>query len=137
MERYLKKKLFLIFIVALICLAVGANAESFNREVLEKAGLNIEEVHVKIPGLGNNYHFIWVSDLHIVIDNEEIAEDQHEFVASRQTSWAIRSEGKQAGDYWVEELAETINASHPDAILFGGDMLDLCSEATISKLKKD
>lgn len=130
------KRRVLICIVTLICMiAISVSAEgSFDRSELE--GLNIEEVHVNIPGLEKAYHFIWVSDLHIVIDNEEIAEENHEIVAGRQISWAIRPDGKQAGDWWVEEFAEQINSASPDAILFGGDMLDLCSEATTSKLKE-
>ena len=130
------KRRVLICVVTLICmLTVSVCSEgSFDRSKLE--GLNIEEVHIQIPGLTKTYHFLWVSDLHIVIDNEEIAEENHETVAGRQTSWAISPDGKQAGDWWVESLAETINSASPDAILFGGDMLDLCSEATITKLKE-
>ena len=130
------KRRVLICIVTLICmLTMSVSAEgSFDRNKLE--GLNIEEVHIHIPGLTQTYHFLWVSDLHIVIDNEEIAEENHETVAGRQTSWAIRPDGKQAVDWWAEELAEQINSASPDAILFGGDMLDLCSEATVEKLKE-
>ncbi len=36
----------------------------------------------------------------------------------------------------MERFAETINSSNPDAIFFGGDMVDFCSEATITKLKE-
>ena len=129
------KRRVLFCIITMICMTVASvSAEgSFDRSKLD--GLNIEEVHVSIPELDHTYHFIWVSDLHIVIDNEEIAEDQHEFVKGRQTSWAIRPDGKEAGDFWTEELAEQINSANPDAILLGGDMLDLCSEATVAKLK--
>ena len=131
------KRLIWICIAALLLLLpIFSLGESFNRDVLEEEGLNIEEVHVSVSGLKNTYYFIWVSDLHIVIDNDEIADDQHDFVKSRQQSWAIRSDGKQAGDWWVESLAEVINSSHPDAILFGGDMLDLCSEATVNKFRE-
>ena len=119
-----------------IFVVVGAGAEGFDKNVLIDAGLNIEEVHVSIPGLTKTYHFLWVSDLHIVIDNEEITEENHEVVTGRQISWAVRPDGTQAGDYWVNELAEVINAFFPDAILFGGDMIDLCSEATVEKLKE-
>ena len=92
------KRRVLICVVTLICIiAISVSAEgSFDRSKLD--GLNIEEVHVSIPGLEKTYHFLWISDLHIVIDNEEIAEDQHEFVAGRQTSWAIRADGTQVGD---------------------------------------
>ena len=126
----------MVLVLVTMFAVVGASAEGFDKDVLVDAGLNIEEVHVSIPGLTNTHHFLWVSDLHIVIDNEEIAEENHEVVAGRQTSWAIRPDGTQAGDYWVNELAEVINASSPDAILFGGDMIDLCSEATVEKLKE-
>ena len=53
-------------------LATSVSTEdSFDRSKLE--GLSIEEVHVNIPGLEHTYHFLCGSDLHIVIDNEEIA----------------------------------------------------------------
>ena len=127
-------KKLLVAMIVMMLLVTAACADGFNPEALE--GLNVEEVHVSIPGCEKTYHIIWVSDLHIVIDNEEIAEEQHEFVKGRQTAWAIRPDGKEAGDFWVEELAEQINTANPDAILFGGDMLDLCSEATVAKLKE-
>ena len=127
-------KRLLVALIVMMLLAIVAFADNFNPNALQ--GLNIEEVHISIPGCEKTYHFIWVSDLHIVINNEEIADEQHEFVKGRQTAWAIRPDGKEAGDFWVEELAEQINAANPDAILFGGDMLDLCSEATVAKLKE-
>ena len=132
------KRWFSVIFALLMGTLMGTSsvAEGFDREKLESAGLNIEEVHVTIPGCTQTYHFIWVSDLHIVIDNEEIADDQHEFVATRQNAWALSSDGRQSGDYWVEEFAEVINSSSCDAIFFGGDMLDLCSEATFEKLKR-
>lgn len=40
---------------------------------------------------------------------------------------------EKAGDYWEEELAEDLNSTRPDAILLGGDILDLYSETTIEK----
>ena len=132
--RKIKRCLCLLLLLCII--SAASCAELFDEQVLIDAGINVEEVHVHIPGLTKTYHFLWVSDLHIVIDNDEIADDKHDLVQSRQTSWAIRSDGKQAGDYWTEELAEVISSSNPDAIFFGGDMLDLCTEATINKLKE-
>ena len=131
----MKRACFFLLILIIMVSCECALAD-FNRDILEQADINIEDVHVSIPGLSRTYHFLWVSDLHIVIDNDEIADDMHDFVKSRQENWAIRSDGKQAGDWWTESLAEAINTSSPDAILFGGDMLDLCTEATISILRE-
>ncbi len=130
----MRKWLLVVALIVIVAIATSVSAEGFNRLALEEAGLQIEDVHVYFPGLTHTYHFLWLSDLHIVIDNDEVSDDQHDFVKGRQISWAIRSDGKQAGDWWVESLAETINSSSPDAILFGGDMLDLCTEATINML---
>ena len=130
------KKRFALLVLLIVLFTTTAICEGFDRTILEDAGLIIEDVHVSIPGLTHTYHFLWLSDLHIVIDNDEIADDMHDFVAGRQTSWANRPDGKQAGDWWMENLAETINLSNPDAILFGGDMLDLCTEATVDVLKQ-
>ena len=132
----MRKCVLTVVLIVMVAIFTSVSAEGFNRSVLEEAGLQIEDVYIHIPGITHTYHFLWLSDLHIVIDNEEIAEDQHEFVKGRQTSWAIRSDGKQAGDWWVEGLAGTINSSSPDAIFFGGDMLDLCTEATVNMLKQ-
>ncbi len=85
----MNKRLIWICAVALILLLpICSSSESIDRSVPDEAGHNIKEVHVNIPGPEKDYHFHWGSNLHIVIDNDEIADDQHDFVVLRQTSWA-------------------------------------------------
>ncbi len=127
-------RIFLLSVWIAAITVTGATAEYFNETAL--SGLTLEQVHVNVPGCSRTYRFLWISDLHIVIDNEEIAEEQRNMVRNRQTAWAVRSDGMEAGNFWVEELARRINAAQPDAVFFGGDMVDLCSEATIEKLKE-
>ena len=144
MNMKARKKLCLaIIVVGILCIcgflywSLGIKKENskFKASELLNAGIQLENIHIRIPECKNKFSFLWAADLHIVIDNEEITEDSRQMVHDRQISWAIRSDGKQAGDYWTEELAMQLNEAKPDAILFGGDMIDLCSEATIQKLK--
>ena len=116
-------------------ITLDTQSKDFSLADLAADGNLIEFVHVSIPGCSRKYHLLWVSDLHIVIDNDEIAEDNRQMVRDRKTLWAIRADGKQSGDCWTEDLAKQLNDANPDTILFGGDMIDLCSEATIRKLK--
>lgn len=136
----MKRRLYLIIAAVMVLAGLFANtglasAEGFDIKPLIDAGMNIEEVHIGIPNCRGTYHFLWVSDLHIVIVNDEVAQDDLGMVQGR-IGWSATPEGKPAGEYWLEELADLIESVHADAVFFGGDMLDLCTAATVDCLRE-
>ncbi len=96
-------------------------------------GINQEEVTVQIPGLSQDYTFVWLSDLHIITENDEIAEADRETVAERRESFK-NAAGMYAEDFWAE-LPEALDDWQADALLFGGDMIDYAANANIATLK--
>ncbi len=138
----MKKRLLLSIIILTIVFSFEMNitaiseVSNFDATPLLDAGLQIEEVHVAIPGCTEARHFLWVSDLHIAISNNEVSEEFRDMVYQRQYGWAITPEGKPSGEYWNDELADLIDSVHADAIFFGGDMLDHCTPSTIECLKQ-
>ncbi len=94
--------------------------------------VNIEEVHITIPGMEGEVKLAYLSDLHIVTMSDEIIESYRENVKGRLSSMSY--EGVSAADQlpgWID----TLNASGADYILFGGDMVDFPSRSNIEHLK--
>lgn len=106
----------------------------FTPEPLSAAGLEIEEVEVVIPGLTEEYHFLFLADLHIITTNEEIPLDDPENVLARQ-GWSSVSEEVTAAQYWGS-LPDILDSCNADGILLGGDMLDFCSPSNVACLKQ-
>ncbi len=134
LDKYIQIGTIFVFVICLYFVAAKENV--FDEKVFSETGLNIEKVHITIPNCKKTYHFIWISDLHIVIANDEIATENMELVRGRQEGMAITSEGKQSKAFWIEDLVPAIDKAHADALMFGGDMVDYTSKATTECLKK-
>ncbi len=98
----------------------------------------IEEVTIPIKNLSEPYDFAWVSDLHLIADHvagpgmdglylEEIAERYEEL--------PVDQGGLHAEEIWPM-LVQKLRTMDLDGIVFGGDMIDYCSEANVNALKK-
>lgn len=95
---------------------------------------NVEDVYVYIPGLEKEYTIAWVSDAHILTDfepAEDIAEDQVETITTRRDLAFVDIYGTPSYKVWPEIIA-FLNYNNPDAVIFGGDIMDYCSEANIN-----
>lgn len=106
----------------------------FSIEPLIENDMNLEEVVVTVPEMTEEYHFLFLSDLHIIVEDESISKEEKETVSSRMSLFKT-SDGKPAADYWIE-LAEVLNSCNADAILLGGDMVDFCSRSNIASLQE-
>ena len=106
----------------------------FTTDPLIMAGLTPEYVDVTIPGLTEEYHFLYLADLHIITENDEISPAELETVQSR-LRWSSVSEDTTAAQYWTS-LPDILDACNADALLFGGDMIDFCSSSNIECLKQ-
>lgn len=107
----------------------------FNTKSLTDNGYQTEEVHVSIKGCKKKYHFLWVSDLHLVVENDQIAEDQIENVRNRRDNMFVSPNGERSVDFWANGMPKALNDTGADAIIFGADIVDFCSDGTIPLLK--
>ena len=97
-------------------------------------GITTEEIDINIPGLEREYTFLWLSDLHIITDNNEIAAEDAETVAGRRESFK-NAVGMYSDEFW-SQLSEALDAWGADALFFGGDMIDHAANANIACLKE-
>lgn len=92
-----------------------------------------ENVHVSIEGCENTYYLLWVSDLHICIPGDEVTDQNYTTVLARHDGFSV-SNGVPTDMMWAE-LPNILDDCDADAILFGGDMVDFCSEANVNCLR--
>lgn len=97
-------------------------------------GISTEEIDIHVPGLKKEYTFLWLSDLHIITDNDEIAVEDLETVEGRRESFK-NAVGMYSEEFWLQ-LSKALDDWDADALIFGGDMIDHAANANISCLKK-
>lgn len=143
----MKKKMITIFLVCtLICSAaltiylflnMSETKEQIadNETQIEPLENITEDVYIHIPGLEREYTFLWMSDLHIITENDEIAAEYLETVESRRESFKNVANNMYTDDYWLR-LSSDLDAWGVDAFLFGGDMIDHAANENIACLKQ-
>lgn len=92
-----------------------------------------EEVHVKVPGMQGSKRFLYLSDLHLITESDQIAADQLGNVRARM-DWSSFG-GMTAAEAWPVWV-DYFNAVKTDGILFGADMVDFASRSNVECLKK-
>ena len=83
---------------------------------------------IEIEGIKEEYKFLYMADLHIIVPSEDVAESDLTTVNTRYNTWAINSNGQKSKDIY-NYLVKKINSVDVDAVLMGGDMMDYLSEA--------
>ncbi|MDO4344037.1 MAG: metallophosphoesterase [Eubacteriales bacterium] len=96
--------------------------------------LTVAEHTVNIPGITGEYDLIFLADMHIVVESDEVEEESRETVSQRSGLFAD-SDGTASASLWAD-MARQLDSFHADAILMGGDMIDFASNATIECLKQ-
>lgn len=100
-----------------------------------------EEVTLALEGLAKEYTIAWVSDLHLMSDHEAGKElgDVHaeylEAIEKRYEELPVTPEGVPADKLWPE-IVKYLNYHEFDGIIFGGDMMDYCSNSNIAMIKE-
>ena len=100
-----------------------------------------EEVSICIEGIDREYTIAWVSDLHLVSDHEagDVLGDVHaeylDAINKRHEELAVTADGIHAEELWPE-IVKYLNYHDFDGIIFGGDMMDYCSNANIAMIKE-
>ena len=94
--------------------------------------VNVEEVHVMIPGMDGEVKLAYLSDLHIATISEEVAEPD---AVNERIGWTT-TDGVTSADRWPMWV-DTLNKTGADRVLFGADMLDFNSASNIDVFEKD
>lgn len=98
----------------------------------------VEEVTVPVENLSESYHFTWVSDLHMITDHE-VGPGMDglylEEIKERYEDLPVDKEGLHAEELWPM-LVQKLRTMDIDGVVFGGDMIDYCSESNINALTK-
>ncbi|MCM1541275.1 MAG: hypothetical protein NC121_08435 [Blautia sp.] len=95
-----------------------------------------DEITVEIPGLEREYAIAFVNDVHMITDHKsgDVTEDNLAVVKERYETLSVTEEGIHAEDLWPQVIAY-LNYNEFDAVIFGGDILDYCSNSNILALK--
>ena len=103
--------------------------DGFTVKNLVDNGYKVTTVNVEIEGLDREYHYIIGSDLHVIAESDEVAEDKREYVKGRVRSFTSKS-GVTSADQW-KTLPDLLNRCGAEAIFFNADMIDYNSKANV------
>lgn len=103
---------------------------------IKALGLRFEPIEVKIEGLKKDYDFIFISDLHVMADDDsELAENRKAaMIYRRDKHFNNPQSGLRPLHVW-EKLPAILNKSNADAVFFCADMCDTGSIANVSVLR--
>ena len=95
-----------------------------------------DEITVEIEGLEREYTIAFVNDIHMITDHSsgDVTEDNMATVDERYETFFITEEGIHSEDLWPEVI-KYLNYNDFDAVIFGGDILDYCSNSNIKALQ--
>lgn len=110
-----------------------------------------DEITIEIPGLTRSYTLAWISDLHLTSDfapAEDVMEEYVETIKQRHDTLFIHNEEKQENEHGIysEELWSEIikflnytkiGGNRFDGIIFGGDIMDYCSQSNVELFLKE
>ena len=118
-------------LIICLCLFLFQGCTNCENNAFGDAGYTIDEVNLEV-GLKKPVRLIVINDLHLQINNDEIAADQKEFMTERVKEFTY--DGLSTEKRW-KKLPKLINDVDADYVLFAGDILDFNSEATTAALK--
>lgn len=127
----------LCLITAVVCVMrrnVKDDRPEFTVAPLQEQGMTLEEVSVEIPGLAREYHFLYLSDLHIILESKSVAAKNLENVRGR-IQW-FSSSDQTSAEMWTEDMPAMLDACHADAVWLGGDMVDFCAPENLACFKE-
>ena len=94
---------------------------------------SIQNETIEIPDVKGEYHFLYLSDMHVIVPSEELAEKDVETVTARQAEFTNMF-GETSPEIY-QTLITNINQTDLDAVLMCGDMMDYLSKANWEFLK--
>lgn len=100
-----------------------------------------EEITLTIEGISKEYTIAWVSDLHLVSDHEagtELGDVHAEYldaIHKRYEELSVTADGIHAEELWPE-IVKYLNYNEFDGVIFGGDIMDYCSNSNVAVIKE-
>lgn len=100
-----------------------------------------DEVTIAIKGLSRERTIAWVSDLHLVSDHKaggalgNVHTEYLDAIDRRYEGLAVTSDGVHAEDLWPE-IIKYLNYYKFDGVIFGGDIMDYCSNSNVAIIKE-
>lgn len=134
------KKVYGVAVVMIVGLTMlGGCAAKTEKKVfttlpVEELGFSTELLEVDMTGVEEEYHFLYVSDLHIITETGAVAPEQTEEVLQRIENYRQPS-GESSAEVWLR-LANKLDECNADAILLGGDLVDFACEENVECLKE-
>lgn len=98
----------------------------------EDKHLSVEKVTITIPGLTNDYQFLYISDTHVVTISDTDTSDVNTYANSRIPMFVNDERMTAARQFsgWISMA----NEQNVDALLMGGDILDCPSDSNMTFL---
>lgn len=97
--------------------------------------MNIDEETIKIEGIQGNYRLCFINDLHIIVPDDEVKEENKQIVQQRYNDLFKTAAGEASLQLW-KRIPSQINALESDLVILGGDMLDYISSSNIAALQE-
>lgn len=94
----------------------------------------ITDETVFIEGLEGEYTFLFLTDSHVVIQDDKASEQEQEYAAQRYDMF-VNEEGVSSAEQFPVWIAYA-NEMDVDAVLLGGDIIDSPSEANVEWLQE-
>ncbi len=110
-----------------------AQTEHYDIYALSKE-IKVDEETICIEGLQNDYKLCFVNDLHIIVPDEDVSNENKETVQQRYDNFFKTIAGERSFELW-KRMPEQINEFNPDFVILGGDMVDYASKANMECLK--
>lgn len=100
-----------------------------------------EEVTITVPNLSREYTLAWVSDVHMITDQEpahDIMDEFSEVIEQRYELMFVTEDAEpvHSADLWPE-IVRFLNHGDFDGIIFGGDMMDYCSHSNMDAFMRE
>jgi hypothetical protein len=131
------KRKFIFFIFALLLLIFGGvlywkaiASKKFTDRPLEKLldqGVltNIARREIVLPGIERSYTLIAMNDMHVIVNNEEIKEEEKDNVFARQHLFS--NANQMMSPEIFERIMAVLDQTHADGVVFLGDIMDFYS----------
>ena len=128
MNKILKRAGFLVCAAALVICPGGCSHKEVSWEK------KITEETVYIEGLEGEYSFLFLTDIHAVIQDEKAPEQEQQYAEQRYGMF-VNEEGISSAEQFPAWIAYA-NEMDVDAVLLGGDIIDSPSDANVEWLQK-
>lgn len=121
--------------LCMLCMA-ACSGSSVGRDPVKVLGdgeyvTDVEERTIEIAGLEGEYHFLFFSDMHILVLNDEVYEGNREMMEGRRQ--AFSNNGRSSAEIY-DRIIRNANKVELDGVLLGGDIIDFLSHANSEHL---